>query len=66
MKKTTFLMGLASALVIAVGDRRDAVVNELVERGYPKRVEHFYNGGSWTLMETEQHLGVNLNIKPHM
>ena len=53
-------------LGFAVGDRRDAVVNELVERGYPKRVEHFYNGGSWTLMETEQHLGVNLNIKPHM
>lgn len=53
-------------LGFAVGDRRDAVVNELVERGYPKRVEHFYDGGSWTLIEAEKHLGVNLNIKPHM
>lgn len=50
----------------AVGDRRDAVVNELTERGYPKRVEHFYNGGSWTIMDSEQALGVNLNIKPAM
>lgn len=47
-----------------VGDRRDAIVNELEERGYPKRVEHFYTGGSWTIMDTEQALGVNLNIKP--
>lgn len=53
-------------LGFAVGERRDAVVNELEERGYPKRVEHFYDGGSWTLMETEEALGVNLNIKPHM
>lgn len=53
-------------LGFAVGDRRDAVVNELIERGYPKRVEHFYDGGSWTLIDSEQSLGVNLNIKPHM
>lgn len=50
----------------AVGDRRDAVVNELVERGYTKRVEHFYPGGSWTIIDAEQSLGVNLNIKPAM
>lgn len=53
-------------LGFAVGERRDAVVNELIERGYPKRVEHFYDGGSWTLIDSEQSLGVNLNIKPHM
>lgn len=53
-------------LGFAVGDRRDAVVNELVERGYPKRVEHFYTGGSWTIIDAEQSLGVNLNIKPAM
>ena len=53
-------------LGFAVGDRRDAVVNELVERGYPKRIEHFYDGGSWTILDCEQSLGVNLNIKPHM
>lgn len=53
-------------LGFAVGERRDAVVKEFEERGYPKRVEHFYDGGSWTLMEGEEVLGVNLNIKPHM
>lgn len=51
-------------LGFAVGDRRDAVVNELVDRGYIKRVEHFYNGGSWTIIDGESTLGVNLNIKP--
>lgn len=53
-------------LGFAVGDRRDAVVNELIERGYQKRVEHFYPGGSWTIIDSEQSLGVNLNIKPAM
>lgn len=53
-------------LGFAVGGRRDDVVNELVERGYPKRIEHIYDGGSWTLFDSEQILGVNLNIKPHM
>lgn len=51
-------------LGFAVGERRDAVVNELVERGYHKRVEHIYEGGSWTIIDSEQSLGVNLNIKP--
>lgn len=51
-------------LGFAVGDRRDAVVNELVERGYQKRVEHIYEGGSWTIIDSEESLGVNLNIKP--
>ena len=53
-------------LGFAVGDRRDSVVNELVDRGYQKRVEHFYPGGSWTIIDSEQSLGVNLNIKPAM
>lgn len=53
-------------LGFAVGDRRDAVVNELIDRGYLKRVEHFYPGGSWTIIDAEQSLGVNLNIKPAM
>lgn len=53
-------------LGFAVGDRRDAVVNELIDRGYTKRVEHFYPGGSWTIIDAEQSLGVNLNIKPAM
>ncbi len=53
-------------LGFAVGDRRNAVVDELVDRGYQKRVEHFYPGGSWTIIDSEQSLGVNLNIKPAM
>lgn len=53
-------------LGFAVGERRDAVVDELVDRGYQKRVEHFYPGGSWTIIDSEQSLGVNLNIKPAM
>lgn len=53
-------------LGFAVGNRRDSVVNELVERGYPKRVEHIYPTGSWTVIDSEQSLGVNLNIKPAM
>ena len=53
-------------LGFAVGDRRDAVVNELIDRGYQKRVEHIYPTGSWTIIDSEQSLGVNLNIKPAM
>ena len=53
-------------LGFAVGDRRDAVVNEFIDRGYQKRVEHIYPSGSWTIIDTEHTLGVNLNIKPEM
>lgn len=53
-------------LGFAVGDRRDAVVGELVDRGYLKRVEHLYEGGSWTIIDSEDSLGVNLNIKPEL
>ncbi|MDD4849739.1 MAG: VOC family protein [Gemmiger sp.] len=49
-----------------VGDRRDAVVRELEERGYPLRTVGIYPDGSWTIADTEDTLGVNLNIKPHM
>lgn len=52
-------------LGFAVGDARDAVVDELQDRGYDLRVEAFYPGGSWTVVDTEKDLGVNLNIKPH-
>ncbi len=53
-------------LGFAVGDRRDAMVNELIDRGYQKRVEHIYPSGSWTIIDSEQSLGVNQNIKPAM
>ena len=52
-------------LGFAVGDARDDVVEHLAAAGYAKRVEAFYPGGSWTVLDTEAALGVNLNIKPH-
>ena len=50
----------------AVGDRRDAVVGELESMGYDLRTVGFYPGGSWTIVDGEDRLGVNLNIKPHL
>ena len=47
-----------------VGDKRDDIVQEMMERGYDTRTVGFYPGGSWTIMDTEDALGVNLNIKP--
>lgn len=52
-------------LGFAVGDTRDAVVEGLETAGFAKRVEAYYPGGSWTVLDTEAALGVNLNIKPH-
>ncbi len=48
-----------------VGDARDAVVEELASGGYPVRNLGLYPGGSWTVVDSEGVLGVNLNIKPH-
>ncbi len=48
-----------------VGEARDAIVGELEEKGYPVRTVGMYPGGSWTIIDTEDTLGVNLNIKPH-
>ena len=53
-------------LGFAVGDRRDAVVGELEDMGYEMRTVGIYPGGSWTIVDSEKRLGVNLNIKPHM
>lgn len=52
-------------LGFAVGEARDAVVAGLETAGFAKRVEAYYPGGSWTVLDTEAALGVNLNIKPH-
>ncbi len=49
-----------------VGDARDAVVGELESMGYALRTVGFYPGGSWTIVDGEDRLGVNLNIKPHL
>lgn len=53
-------------LGFAVGDRRDAVVGELEENGFEMRTVGYYPGGSWTIVDAEERLGVNLNVKPHM
>jgi methylmalonyl-CoA/ethylmalonyl-CoA epimerase len=47
-----------------VGAARDAVVAELGDLGYPVRNIGHYPGGSWTVVDSEADLGVNLNIKP--
>lgn len=47
-----------------VGDKRDAIVNELAEEGYGMRTVGYYPGSSWTIIDSEDDLGVNLNIKP--
>jgi methylmalonyl-CoA/ethylmalonyl-CoA epimerase len=49
-----------------VGEARDAVINELETMGYVMRTIGMYTDGSWTIVEGEKNLGVNLNIKPHM
>lgn len=48
-----------------VGDKRDAVIEELSECGYDtNRTLGIYPGSSWTIVDSEDDLGVNLNIKP--
>ena len=48
-----------------VGDKRDAIIAELAEAGYDvNRTMGVYPGSSWTIVDGEDTLGVNLNIKP--
>lgn len=48
-----------------VGDKRDAVIADLAAAGYDTdRTMGIYPGSSWTIVDTEDTLGVNLNIKP--
>ena len=48
-----------------VGDARDEVIRELKEMGFDtERTVGIYPGSSWTIVDTEDILGVNLNIKP--
>ncbi len=46
-----------------VGDKRDDIIGELSEK-YDMRTVGFYPGSSWTIVDSEDSLGVNLNIKP--
>ena len=48
-----------------VGDARDEVIKELKEMGFDtERTIGVYPGSSWTIVGSEDVLGVNLNIKP--
>ena len=48
-----------------VGDQRDDVIHDLQESGYDvNRTLGIYPGSSWTIVDSEDVLGVNLNIKP--
>lgn len=48
-----------------VGDARDEVIKELNEMGFDtERTIGIYPGSSWTIVDSENVLGVNLNIKP--
>ncbi len=48
-----------------VGDDRDEVIRELKALGFDTgRTVGVYPGSSWTIVDTEDVLGVNLNIKP--
>lgn len=48
-----------------VGDTRDEVIRELKEMGFDtERTIGVYPGSSWTIVDSEDVLGVNLNIKP--
>lgn len=51
-------------LGFAVGDKRDNVISELESLGFDMRTIGFWPGGSWTVVDSEDALGVNLNIKP--
>jgi hypothetical protein len=47
-----------------VGEKRDAIIKELEDKGYEMRTIGYYPGSSWTIVDSEEILGVNLNIKP--
>ena len=47
-----------------VGDKRDALVKELEEKNYTMRQIGISSRTSWTIVDSEDRLGVNLNIKP--
>ena len=48
-----------------VGEARDAVIENLAGMGFDtNRTLGIYPGSSWTIVDAEDVLGVNLNIKP--
>lgn len=47
-----------------VGTKRDDIISELEGEGYKTRTVGYYPGSSWTIVDTEDDFGVNINIKP--
>lgn len=47
-----------------VGNDRDMIIDELEKEGFVQRTLGIYPGSSWTIVDSEDVLGVNLNIKP--
>jgi len=48
-----------------VGDKRDTIIAQQSDAGYDTgRTMGIYPGSSWTIVDGEDTLGVNLNIKP--
>ena len=48
-----------------VGDKRDEIIEGLKAAGYDTdRTVGIYPGSSWTIVDSEDTLGINLNIKP--
>lgn len=45
-------------------EKRDSVISMLEDRGIGVRHYGYYPGGSYTFVDSEEQLGVNLNIKP--
>lgn len=46
-------------------EKRDAVIKMLEDRGIGVRHYGYYPGGSYTFVDSEEQLGVILNVKPH-
>ena len=71
MKKILAIMaalcaiGCTGNVDLQQGDDRDEVIRELKALGFDtERTIGVYPGSSWTIVDTEDVLGVNLNIKP--
>lgn len=50
---------------VGSAQKRDEVVQMLEDRGIGVRHYGYYPGGSYTFVDSEEQLGVILNIKPH-
>lgn len=52
-------------IAFEVGDKREDILKGLSDEGFDvDRTVGFYPGSSWTIIDTEESMGVNLCIKP--